>query len=463
MCNTVSNQQFKVSIVMPVYNAEKYIAESLNSLINQTYKHIQVICVDDGSSDNTINILKSFSIKDTRIQVLNTEHRGAANARNFGMQYAKGEYICFLDCDDKFESDMIEKMYDCADRNKADIVFCEYDTNFEKKKSNYLEYVLKKYMDKYSEKIFQLKELPIDAMMYWITAPWNKMFRKDFLTKNSLLFQDLKSANDLYFSTMAFMLAEKIVHISDFKAMVHYRTNIQTQISGNRTVKDVYAALKKVYDEMIERNLIETIYAQYFIHAFFHIMTGFLRTKWKENECEEFYEYFVKRGMAELGLLQGNDMEVLKSYKDFVRLFRDNTCESQWYKEEKITVMQLENKGINELQELCASNRVAVWGAGARGMAVINTLEHYSVRLNGIIDSNPDKQGKQIGEYMIQSYDLLYKNTDVVIVTGKAVFDEICSKIWSKEDTSVKVLPMFMYLESDYRLQDCIFAKEDFV
>ena len=111
----------KVSIIVPVYNVEKYLECCLESLINQTLKDIEIICVNDGSTDNSGKILENYAAKDNRIKVIHQVNGGQAAARNNGLNAVNGKYINFIDSDDWVDLDFIEKLYDAAERNSADI------------------------------------------------------------------------------------------------------------------------------------------------------------------------------------------------------------------------------------------------------------------------------------------------------------------------------------------------------
>ena len=114
----------KISVIIPVYNVEKYLRECLDSLINQSFKDFEVICIDDGSTDKSYKILEEYSQKDSRIKVLKQEHNGAGAARNLGIEIAKGKYIQFLDSDDYFEPNMLEELYNTAEKFGADMAVC---------------------------------------------------------------------------------------------------------------------------------------------------------------------------------------------------------------------------------------------------------------------------------------------------------------------------------------------------
>lgn len=116
--------EIKVSVILPVYNSEKYIATTLESLINQTLKEIEIICVNDGSKDNSIQILKEFEIKDERIKIIDKENQGVWKARMDGIKKAKGQYITFIDSDDYVKENFLERLYKSITENSSDVAIC---------------------------------------------------------------------------------------------------------------------------------------------------------------------------------------------------------------------------------------------------------------------------------------------------------------------------------------------------
>ena len=114
----------KISVVLPVYNVANYLRKCLDSLVNQTFKDFEVICVDDGSTDKSTKILEEYQKKDNRIKILQQQRGGAGAARNLGLGHAQGKYVQFLDSDDYFESNLLEEMYTRAEKYDADLVVC---------------------------------------------------------------------------------------------------------------------------------------------------------------------------------------------------------------------------------------------------------------------------------------------------------------------------------------------------
>ncbi len=129
----------KISVIVPVYNCEDYLDESIKSILNQSFKDIEVICVDDGSVDDSLKILKKFSMHDARLKVLPQENQGVSVARNNALKKVSGDYIYFFDADDYLVADALEKAYNNAINNNSDIVIFNYDQYKEDSFLNHLE------------------------------------------------------------------------------------------------------------------------------------------------------------------------------------------------------------------------------------------------------------------------------------------------------------------------------------
>ena len=112
-----------ISVIVPAYNVEDYLGECLDSIINQTFTDIEIICVNDGSVDSTLDIFNDYASRDERINVISQENKGLSGARNTGLKHAKGKYIYFMDSDDYLEVNALERMYSAAEEKSADIVF----------------------------------------------------------------------------------------------------------------------------------------------------------------------------------------------------------------------------------------------------------------------------------------------------------------------------------------------------
>lgn len=245
------------SVIMPVYNAEKYLHKCLGSLKEQTLKNIEIICVDDGSSDESLNILKQYANTDKRFVILKQQNSGAAAARNNGMAIAKGKYIIFLDSDDYFHIELLEKSLTKAKNFNADIViFKALSFNTNTNKTRCLNDRISEYPQFYN-RTFSVKDIPDEIFNSFLIAPWNKLYSKKFINKNNLYFQNLKRSNDLFFTTSALAKAERIILLDE--VLTYYRTATKTNLqAGNaKTPFEFYKALKKLREILIEEKLYE--------------------------------------------------------------------------------------------------------------------------------------------------------------------------------------------------------------
>ena len=227
----------KFSVIVPIYNSEKYIKKCLDSLVNQTFKNIEIILVNDGSTDNSEDIIKQY-LKDKRIIYLKKENGGQASARNLGLSKAKGDYISFIDSDDYVDLDMFEKLNECAFDN--DIILSDY-------------YYTKENQDNYV-KLFNGNAGNIINTDYWKfdTCPWNKFYKKSFLIENNFSFPEGIMYEDYASIPTLIKYNPKLYYCN--KAFVHY---VQSEVSTMRSevykekYEDIFKATKYLYDNLI--------------------------------------------------------------------------------------------------------------------------------------------------------------------------------------------------------------------
>jgi len=216
-------EKIKVSVIVPVYNAETHLEQCLSSILCQSLKEIEIICVDDGSDDRSPDILKQFQQQDNRIILLNQNHLYAGTARNYGKSIAKGEYLVFWDADDYFEKDALKEMYEQCVKDDADVCICsgrQYleDCGYEVPASRYIR---KKEIPETVP--FNAESEPDHILSITVEAPWNKMFRRTFIEQMNLDFQPLRNANDVYFVISALSLAKRVTLVN--QQLVTYRKN----------------------------------------------------------------------------------------------------------------------------------------------------------------------------------------------------------------------------------------------
>ena len=264
----------KVSIIIPVYNSEKYISKCLDSVLNQTYKDIEVLVINDGSKDNSIDILREYEKKDDRIVVIDKENEGVAKTRNMGIKKATGDYIMFIDNDDFIDKEYVETYLNA--NHGEDIVIGSY------KRTDINDKILFKYnLNENSE-----------WAKYVVLAPWAKLYKKEFLVKNNIVFLNYGIGEDVYFNLLCYSKTNNIKVINDFKYNWFY---------NNESVSNTkQRGLKKTVDITVLLNNLLTFvdlnseYNKYFLERYIYWYLLFSGKQASKGDFTEQYNYYIK-------------------------------------------------------------------------------------------------------------------------------------------------------------------------
>ena len=232
----------KVSILVPIYNVEKYLRECLDSCINQTLKEIEIICLNDGSTDSSLKIVKEYAAKDSRIVIVDKPNTGYGNNMNIGLDRATGEYVGIIESDDFAKIEMFEELYNIASKNELDLIITDYYKYWGKHKIKKAGATTKFPLNV----ITNIKTNPI--ILRNITTTWCSIYKREFLEKNTIRHLETPGASyqDTSFRFKAVALAKRIMCIS--KAYVYYRQNNEN--SSVKSKGKVYA----ICDEYTEIN-----------------------------------------------------------------------------------------------------------------------------------------------------------------------------------------------------------------
>lgn len=220
----------KVSVIIPVYNAEKYLRQCLDSVLSQSLKEIEIICVDDGSADKSRDILREYATADERLKIMTQENRGPGAARNSGMEAAAGRYIMFLDADDWFEPDMLSDLYETAERNSADITVCKAE-RFDNRTGKTLDSAWMLKEEYLPGEAFSPEEIAEHLFQFTYGQVWDKLFYRKFLVEKELRFPEMWAAEDTAFAYKGLLQAERICVLPEVK--VHYRVNVNGSVSNS--------------------------------------------------------------------------------------------------------------------------------------------------------------------------------------------------------------------------------------
>lgn len=256
---------YKVSVIIPVFNSEKYLKKCLDNIINQTLEDIEIILIDDGSKDNSLDIIKKYSEKHDNIKYKSKKNEGQAIARNLGIEMATGEFISFVDSDDYIETTMLEKLYKVAKKNKSDIVICDY-------------------IEEYENKQIPRNSLYINAdtlqkqYILCIAGPCSKIIKTSIFKENNIRFLENNIYEDLAIIPALALYTSKISYFNE--PLYHYvirQNSTMQQTKYNKKLESIFNVMEYVYNQFDGKGYDEEIEFIYINHLLYAGCGRFLR------------------------------------------------------------------------------------------------------------------------------------------------------------------------------------------
>lgn len=324
----VMENKIKVSVIVPVYNAQAYLRQCLDSILNQTLQEIEIICVDDGSTDESPAILEEYQRRDSRLTVYRQANQYAGAARNLGLSHAVGTYVIFWDADDFFDLKALELLYAKAEADEADICVCgayKYDNE------TGISYPAKEYLVKkrLPDQIpFDKTQIGRYLFNFASNVPWNKLFRRQFVLDHRLAFQPLRQANDVYFVMTALFYARRITVVS--REFVFYRTlnadSLSARVSETKycTAEAFRAAWQRLEGEPEFTEELRQSFANKTIGPL--LIT--LRRQGEISSYAELYSYYQETALKEFGLWN-REKEFFHNEQDYEDLQMIQHCNYQ--------------------------------------------------------------------------------------------------------------------------------------
>ena len=289
----MSNDIPAVSVIIPVYNAAEFLKDGLNSLLKQTLREIEIICVDDGSTDGSLVILKEFEKADARIRVIHQENQGAGAARNNGMDVARGKYLAFLDA-----YDHTEKVY-----KKCTWAF------------------RKQYFPEKEPFAATDENVRNNIFRMFNGWPWDKLYQREYVRRLGIKYQNLRTTNDMLFVFIALACASRISTVDE--VLIHQRVNVRTSLSRTREKSwdCFYIALLAMQKELKDRGLYDTLE-----RAFVNWALNF--SLWQLNTMtgsayEKTYRLLKRKGFDRLDISRHNRRYFYsnKEYDKFLKIY----------------------------------------------------------------------------------------------------------------------------------------------
>lgn len=442
----MSDDVVKISVIMPVHNTQDYLREALDCLVKQTFTDFEVIIVDDGSTDASPQIISDYCNKYDNFCSIRIENaQGAGNARNVGFLQAKGDYSIFLDSDDIFLPEMLDKAYDAAITNDVDLVIFGFNYLYGSSKAycNNTSFY-EKYIPEYPF-LYNPKEFPYTLLMT-LATPWNKLVKTDFLKKTGIQFQNIKNANDLFFVFSISLVADRIYFIDE--PLLDYRHQRPGNLSEERYKRKsflheafdgVFGFLKKI--DITEKNIqyVYNLAMQYCYRAFSSL--GEYGRKTFAEELKNIYfpkwniyqfkkEYFFSDASFYFIQCIKNDKEpmnyfdcLLETGGDYMSLYVDDAHKN--YK------------------------KIALWGAGRLGQDCLSFFERNNIKIDALIDQSQDKIGSEIKGYMVQSWNEVKESVDIVLITNSKWYSGIKESVGDNVEV-VDLMHKLEFMRDEY-------------
>lgn len=300
----------KVSVIVPVYNNEEYLDKCLSSLIGQSLEDIEIICVNDGSGDSSLDILNKYKQKDNRIVVLSQENQGAGASRNNGIDIANGEYISFVDADDWLEENALKKLYENAVRNNSDVVLFNSVERWPDSQTKERIYIPPNDETDYDNLVFDYnysKNLVMNAMF----VVWSKIYKTSFIKENNIRFDTYKIFNDVQFHVESMLLSERMSYVPDI--LYNYNklneSSLQTSKSNSNKRILVFDVFDGVENFLKQHNLFDEFYTNFVQFKITESKANLERTS--DEFKQEFYS-LVRKEFIRMNV----DIETLEEIPD---------------------------------------------------------------------------------------------------------------------------------------------------
>lgn len=406
-----------VTIVIPAYNAEQFLRENVEAILDQSYRNLEIIYVCDGCTDHTVEILREYAEKDSRIRLwIETENHGAAISRNIGMNIAKGEWIIFWDADDLFHCRTIESMIETAIKEQADIAGCYWERfdNIPSGDAQPSNEARKLYCSTYP--VINTEEELYHIMQLVDNSPCTKLVHKSIYMKEEVYFQDIPNANDVYYSMVTAMNSHRIAYVD--KALWYYRNSRgRNTISTDRNLKKnyIFEACDRVYEYIKSKgnNLL-------LLRSFYNVVLDNFAFCMDFPIYDSIFDVFRNVYLDKWGM--GRD-EIVRELSYINRIYYRNIMNNNRELDRQNVYIQAKLEFVRVLSHKGCS----IWGAGLLGNELLEQVSGANIEIQHVFDSAQDKWGKKIHGYIIENFEEV--QADNIIITTPNFYNEIAKQI----------------------------------
>jgi len=425
-----SNKKIFLTVVIPMYNAQTFIYKTLKSIINQTLKNIEIIVVDDASTDNSNQIVTKLIQQDNRIKLitLNKNYGSPSYPRNVGVSNANGDFVTFVDADDTIEKNMYELMYQTAITTKSDIVICDYKKIDED--NNIIEIV------KFDKKYISFKDILNNTLN---PATWNKIFKKQLFTKHNIKFENKIFCEDLGNTHELFYFAKKISLVEQplYNYLILSQSASHKKIN-QKYINDIFIAINTTYNFLIKQN----IFNQYIIDFFIRYVKqlNFLYTKIiKDNQhiLLQTLIIFIKNNTF---FTNDNLCNIYKKNHNIFVLY------NILLKSLNLPTILCDDKIINNFLTTIDTHKfiylqlkiftllkynikeIFIYGYGEPYLIISKLLLKNNIKIIGIIESNNNNRTLQYPYGTLSTFTPILNNKTIIIISS-SYYNEIKKNI----------------------------------
>lgn len=377
-----------VTIIIPIHNSEKYLRECLNSALFQSFKDIEILCIDGGSTDTSDKIIKEFQEKDNRINLIYDTNTSYGHKINLGVSKAEGEYIAILESDDRLEPGMIEKLYHVAKKYDTDIADADY-FEFINLKNRELHSIGQKYshQEDYGHLIHYKNVCERDIPT---TGIWTALYKKDFLIKNNIYLNESPGASyqDISFLFLTSLFAEKVYHLN--LPLYAYRVdNADSSVKDDKKVFEISWECEFLRNSLKSREInTRESWKMYYIRKYKAFYWNYCRLS--ANTREKFLEIYIQELKNDL---EDEDVsrEAFSTIYEMTFLLLEN--KKLFIKEAKNGYGQPFLSSIYSQIKNIGEQELVLFGAGNYGMRIYDILEQNTNNVKAICDNSVSRQG----------------------------------------------------------------------
>ena len=407
----------KVSVIVPIYNVEPYLRRCLDSLVNQTLKDIEIICINDCSPDKSLAIVKEYAQKDSRIKIINfKKNQGVSAARNSGMKIAKGEYIGFCDTDDYVDLDFYEKLYALTKNKDADIV-----------KGNV------KVLDSNNKAETIAFDYRLQKLKYSFTwGFWSCIYKKKMLIEHSVNFPTTKVINggDAVFLNHAIIASKRMLFLND--SYYHYirrEDSLDSMFFSKKKFHSVLVCLTLIFNRLNNSKISKAHYCHCYAIWFTH--TIYLAYRISDTDVNKEFTKFIIKFHKKCKFPDKLDLpEYIAAIATALK--NQNENELVWVLKNKVKVNNYSYPFINIKQSTLRNRKLYIWGAGDDGVRVKKQCESYGWKITGFLDSN--KNVKEYNGYKVVLPEQILnkpKKDFFIIISSRKYETEIANICWN--------------------------------